>query len=244
MFNLGDKKASYQIANTRELIIFDKEFVPFSSMFNLASGYVHTTVTLPEMMEAYKKTPHTIGNAKVIENSLRSWINQIPYHLSLMYETGSYRVSVSELLRRTTECLYFSEIYINRYAGYVRGYYTLMDQYFRHCYFILMVKKEYVSYVKMCALTGEPVLEDCFEYWYDPTLLESDLKAKRLNKLLLKQLKDFEVPCIEKTDILKSLIPRIEFQAPTISSQKEKIAEFASSFLELQNDIFNKRPQV
>jgi hypothetical protein len=107
---------------------------------------------------------------------------------------------------------------------------------------MLVVKKEYSEYVKLCALTGEPVLEDCYEFWYDPKALETDPRAKRVCNKLIKELTAMEIPCFEKEKITSLLIPKLEFKAPTISRQKEMIAEFVDSYQEYEDNKLNPKP--
>lgn len=235
MYNFEDKKIVTEMSELpTQPLIYNKEYIPFSLLFNLAHGNElsikeYFNKVKPEYNSNYKK----VAYVQKLEEQLKLWIADIPIQFVIYRNWNRHMVSkFYELV--TDSNLYFNKTRFRSTKNYIRGYYSLIDDKYSEGYFVLMVKKEYIKYVKLSILLGEPILEDCFEFWYDSVLINKaeNYRIRRVVKKILKDLELIDVPCIDKSNIMDLLQPVIEFKAPTISKQKEMINKFVEDFQE------------
>jgi hypothetical protein len=235
MYDFKDKKTIDQYYSWRRMDFANKDYVPFSSMFNLNDENYYTS-SMRKGLEKYldKEKRYQTKTIKMIEQKLKDWINEIPTQMPFF---RSYRESISKFYSTLTTSLQFKSLSFraNSYS-YVRGYYTLIFDnvvFESRCFFMLVIKREYVKYVKLCILLEEPIMEDCYEFWYDEKAIEKHPENVRLKKLLnkmLKELNSIDLPCIPKENILDLFKVHFDFKAPTILAQKEKINQFVEEY--------------
>lgn len=236
MYDFKDKKGVSTLSSIlKDTYIYNKDYIPFSMLFNLnflGTNYqVDSTIT--NRLKTYENdTLRKVTTLQVADlgNQLKLWIDDSPCVINM--SRNHSRELISKFYESVTSSLFFKPTNVRNTKNYYTGYYTLFEQNLTKFYFVLMVKREYIKYVKLCVLLNEPILEDCFEFWYDEALIleENDLKVKRVTNKILKELNLIDVPCINKENILNLLQPEIKFNAPSISKQKELINEFVETF--------------
>lgn len=232
-----DNYYTWQIKN-----FANKDYIPFSMIFTLVNADTYNSkMSILETLDRYKKKEEkwTIASIKEIENRLRQWLDQVPINLPFY---RSNRQPISKFYQLITENLHFRYIRFNRsYISYVGGYYTLFTENTDNCYFMLVIKREYLRYVKLCILLNEPIMEDCYEFWYDEKYIETaqdSIRLKRLVNKILKELKSMDIPCINKENIVDLFKVGFDFKAPTISAQKEMLAQYVEKYQ--KEDLKNK----
>ncbi len=230
MYNIKDKIFTYHSVNGSYnfMNFFNDKYIPFSLLFNLFSDNQMKSTDIPQR---FKDCYNRVSLAKNAIKPLEEWIEDIPYRPYLIYNS-IWRDLSSKLYEMLQEELYFRR---TKFRGgdlvqYTKGYYTLLDEQMNKGYFMLVLKKEYIKYIKLSLLTQEEITEDCFEFWYDSELLNTDLKAKRACTKILKDFKLIDVPCFDKPNFLDLFQVKVEFKAPTISKQKELLNEFVKEF--------------
>lgn len=232
MYDFENKKITNDLnINQIDSFIYNEDYIPFSLLFNLRYG---SNVSIKQYFENFElnKKYKTLNDVKLLEKQLKLWIDDIPNSFVIYRNWDRHMLSkFYEIVTNNSLC--FTKTKFKNVKNYIMGYYSLFDNN-DDGYFVLMVKKEYIKYVKLSILLGEPVLEDCFEFWYDSVLINKpeNYRIKKLVKKILKDLQLIDVPCIDKSNIINLLHPIIEFKAPTISKQKELINKFVEDFQE------------
>ena len=156
------------------------------------------------------------------------WFSKIPEGISLSHWSQYRKENICKLLFTN---LSFEKFHLRRSSiGHLKGYYTLLDQECKNPQFVLMVKKTHINYVRLCVLLNEPILEDCFEFWYNKSI--SIPIYKRILKEMLVELTSIDIPCIgfESSDELSSkLFYNIEIKANSIKEQKQYFVDLSES---------------
>lgn len=243
MYNFEDKifiNGAGSNAISHYIYIYNKNYIPFSMLFNVYSNRTSYKTT-KELLEFYKDNFKKVDSLKSIEKEIKAWIEDVPICFHLQYNGN--RNLVSKLYDIVINRLYFSRTNFRSSSNYISGYYSLFDMKLTTGYFVLVIKKEYTKYVKLSILLNEPILDDCFEFWYDENLVNSSFRIKRLTTKIIKELSAIDVPCINKSHIMDLLQPTIEFKAPTINKQKELVNEFVEEFQKYENEVLNPIPK-
>jgi hypothetical protein len=238
MYNFEECKFPTRINFTDSYTIYNK-FIPFSMLFNIVNGLDSwgRGTAYKDLLKTRKETYKTVKSVNQFQTDLDLWLNNTPINM-VVYNNTSGRQQVSKYFEIIQSNLYFRFTSLRAIKNKIVGYYSLMDYDYhsnyeiKNIYFTLMVKSTHVKYVKLCILLNEPILEDCFEYWYDESLINTELRYKRLHNKILKEMISKDIPCVSKTDILDLIQPELEFKAPTISKQKQLIEEFIKEFQE------------
>jgi hypothetical protein len=215
-------------------LFYNSDYTVFSNLFNLIQNTNNYSVVL-SFENTFKELKNSRGNQLKtvldLNKRIEDWLSDVPTNVS--YISYFVRHSPTDFYKILTENTHFQRCGFRRsYIEYRIGYYSLMKGVTEEMYFALVVKKEYIKYVKLCVFLGEPIMEDCFEFWYDEHMVLASGDTKII-KSLAKILKEFslkEIPCIPKQNILSLFQPEIKFTAPSISQQKEMINEFAEEF--------------
>ena len=233
MYDFEDKKIMGELGSLpTEPLIYNKEYIPFSLLFNLNHN---NNISIKKYYENFKRDINykKTNGVQLLEKKLKLWIDDIPV-LFVTYRNWDRHMLSKFYEIVTGDSLYFNRTRFRSAKNYTRGYYSLFDEKLTEGYFVLMVKKEYIKYVKLSILLEEPILEDCFEFWYDSVLIDKaeNYRIKKVAKKVLKDLESIDVPCIDKSNIMDLLQPVIEFKAPTIKKQKELISKFVENFQE------------
>jgi hypothetical protein len=209
----------------------NKDYVPFSFLCNLHA--LKDMSALKYIEEMYNRTD--VWRIYRTYETLNSWLNSTPYCPVRLY-TGRYvrrdKRTEMDLLVKENLCLFLSNFRGNYRDNLTFGYYTIMDFDMRKVYFMLVVKKEYIKYVKLCILLNKPIEEDCFEFWYDTSYCTTNTQVLRALKKVLKELEEYDIKCIEKTNISELFQANIEFNASTIKEQKMLIEQHIQEFQE------------
>lgn len=202
------------------------EFIPFSSLFDFGTekwGGKSAIFEIPT-----KDSYQVIQNIKKIEDTLMLWFSKVPEGISVNSGKSYLR---SALNKSFFTSLSFEYFYLRRSSyNQMKGYYTLLDNECKNPQFILMVKKTHINYVRLCVLLNEPILEDCFEFWYNKSI--SIPVYKRILKEMLIELTSIDIPCIgfESSDELASkLFYNIEIKANSIKEQKQYFVDLSES---------------
>lgn len=225
-FNSGIIRPRYSLSkNFVKFWNVKSEFIPFSSLFDFytSSWSKNKIFIVPEKQDGY-----TIQQVRRIEDNLMLWFSKIPEGIGLSYGSQYRKENISKLLFTN---LSFERFHLRRSSIYhLKGYYTLLDQECKNPQFILMVKKTHINYVRLCVLLSEPILEDCFEFWYNKSI--SIPIYKRILKEMLVELTSIDIPCIgfESSDELASkLFYNIEIKANSIKEQKQYFVDLSET---------------
>ena len=202
------------------------EFIPFSSLFDFGTEKWGGSDKIFEIPT--KESWHSIQGVKKIEDTLMLWFSKIPEGISLSHGSQYRKENINKLLFTN---LSFERFHLRRSSIYhLKGYYTLLDQECKNPQFILMVKKTHINYVRLCVLLSEPILEDCFEFWYNKSI--SIPIYRRVLKEMLVELASIDIPCIgfESSDELSSkLFYNIEIKANSIKEQKQYFVDLSET---------------
>jgi hypothetical protein len=237
--NVYYPKSTFEIVTQRymkvnEDVFYNENYTLYSNLFNLVitSGGYSKSITLANHIATLKSNSNnTLKPILKLYNDINTWLDDNP--TNIIHNNSSNRVSPMEFYNMLGTKLFFEVCSFKRSYQYYRiGHYTLLENNNDDVFFGLMVKKEYIRYVKLCTLLGEPILEDCFEFWYDKSMIvrKGDAKVLKVLNKILKDFKLIDLPCIEKENISLLFKPEIKFVAPSISRQKEMINEFAEEF--------------
>lgn len=246
MYDFTDKKTIGIWYGSRELNLANPNYVPFSLLFTLGYNYNYPEFrTIRETTDKNKERNYKLEGMTTVIDHLKIWLDQIPcqmhYFRSNGYDTFSklYKTLTTEVIFR------FTRLTRDRYT-YMKGYYTLINNDLNKCYFMLVIKKEYIRYVKLCVLLNEPIMEDCYEFWYDEQTILEDPDHERIKKLctkLLKDLKAMDIPCFNKNNMLDLFKVKFDFTAPTIAQQKEAITKYVDEFQASMLEEYNPVPR-
>lgn len=225
-FNSGIIRPRYSLSkNFVKFWNVKSEFIPFSSLFDFHTGSwsKNKIFIVPEKQDYY-----STQQVKKIEDNLMLWFSKIPEGISLSHGLQYRKENINKLLFTN---LSFEKFHLRRSSIYqLKGYYTLLDQECKNPQFILMVKKTHINYVRLCVLLNEPILEDCFEFWYNKSI--SIPIYKRILKEMLVELTSIDIPCIafESSDELSSkLFYNIEIKANSIKEQKQYFVDLSET---------------
>lgn len=231
MYNFEDKDITTgSVRLIPDLRIYNKDYIPFSLLFNLNSRYK----TLKAIINYYS-SPAKLTYIDSLSSTLNQWLDDIPSNFNLCNTVGSELISKITVQNK----LYFKMTRFRRRSNYIKGYYTLFSQRYDRdygnyvpdrCFYMLVIKRTHIRIAKLCILLNEPILDDCFEFWYDQELIDKDPIAPKTTKRLIKELSLIDVPCINKSNIMDLFSYEVEFKAPTISRQKELLEEFVTEF--------------
>lgn len=225
-FNSGIIRPRYNLSkNFVKFWNVKSEFIPFSSLFDFyTSSWIKNKISIvPEKQDGY-----TTQQVKKIEDNLMLWFSKIPEGISLSHRGQYGKENISKLLFTN---LSFECFHLRRSSTYqLKGYYTLLDQECKNPQFLLMVKKTHINYVRLCVLLNEPILEDCFEFWYNKNIYTG--VYKRILKEMLVELTSIDIPCIgfDSSDELSSkLFYNVEIKANSIKEQKQYFVDLSES---------------
>lgn len=225
-FNSGIIRPRYGLSkNFVKFWNVKSEFIPFSSLFDFytSSWSKNKIFIVPEKQDYY-----STQQVKKIEDNLMLWFSKIPEGISLSHGSQYRKENINKLLFTN---LSFEKFHLRRSSIYhLKGYYTLLDEYCQIPQFVLMVKKTHINYVRLCVLLNEPILEDCFEFWYNKSI--SIPIYRRVLKEMLVELASIDIPCIgfESSDELSSkLFYNIEIKANSIKEQKQYFVDLSES---------------
>lgn len=225
-FNSGIIRPRYSLSkNFVKFWNVKSEFIPFSSLFDFytSSWSKNKIFIVPEKQDNYN-----IQQVKKIEDNLMLWFSKIPEGISLSHGLQYRKEDINKLLFTN---LSFERFHLRRSSTYqLKGYYTLLDEYCQIPQFVLMVKKTHINYVRLCVLLNEPILEDCFEFWYNKSI--SIPIYRRVLKEMLVELASIDIRCIgfESSDELSSkLFYNIEIKANSIKEQKQYFVDLSET---------------
>lgn len=201
------------------------EFIPFSSLFDFGTSFwsYHKIFEIPE-----KNDNCTITSIKKVEDNLMLWFSKIPKEVS---QSRKIHYPKNLINKNFFSTINFESFVIRRVlSSDIKGYYTLLQKDCTIPQFVLMVKKTHINYVRLCVLLNEPILEDCFEFWYNKSI--SIPVYKRILKEMLIELTSIDIPCIgfESSDALASkLFYNIEIKANSIKEQKQYFVDLSET---------------